>query len=50
MQRLAARAEPARWAALREEIERGFLATDQLNLDRKQALLGALFAIEAVAR
>jgi DNA polymerase III subunit delta' len=50
MQRLAACAEPARWAALREEMERGFLATDQLNLDRKQALLGALFAIEAVAR
>lgn len=50
MQRLAARADLARWAALRDEIDRGFASTDQLNLDRKQAMLGAFFAIEGMAR
>ena len=50
MQRLAAAGDPARWAALRAEIERGFASTDQLSLDRKQAMLGAFFAIEALAR
>ncbi len=49
MQRLAARADPARWAALREEIGQGFVTADQLNLDRKQAMLGAFLAIEALA-
>jgi len=49
MQRLAARADPARWAALREEIRQGFATADQLNLDRKQAMLGAFLAIEALA-
>jgi DNA polymerase III subunit delta' len=49
MQRLAARADPARWAALREEIGQGFATADQLNLDRKQAMLGAFFAIEKLA-
>ena len=50
MARLAAHADPARWAALRDEIERRFASTDQLNLDRKQAILGAFFAIEELAR
>jgi DNA polymerase-3 subunit delta' len=49
MQRLAARAEPARWAALREEIGHGFAAADRLNLDRKQAMLGAFLAIGELA-
>jgi DNA polymerase-3 subunit delta' len=49
MQRLAARADPARWAALREELGQGFATADQLNLDRKQAMLGAFLAIEALA-
>jgi DNA polymerase III subunit delta' len=49
MQRLAARADSARWAALREEIGQGFATADQLNLDRKQAMLGAFLAIEALA-
>jgi DNA polymerase III subunit delta' len=49
MQRLAARAEPARWAALRTEIGQRFAAVDDLNLDRKQALLGAFFAIAELA-
>ena len=38
-----------RWA-LREEIGQSFARTDDLNLDRKQAMLGAFFAIEALAR
>jgi DNA polymerase III subunit delta' len=50
MRRLAARANAARWATLRDDIERNFAATDQLNLDRKQAVLGVFFAIEELAR
>jgi DNA polymerase III subunit delta' len=48
--RLAARADAAHWARLREDIQSTFARTDQLNLDRKQALLGAFFAIEELAR
>jgi DNA polymerase III subunit delta' len=50
MQHLAKRADPARWAVLRGEIEQRFIAADDLNLDRKQAMLGAFFAIEELAR
>jgi DNA polymerase III subunit delta' len=50
MRRLAGRANAARWATLRDDIERNFAATDQLNLDRKQAMLGVFFAIEELAR
>jgi DNA polymerase III subunit delta' len=50
MRRIAALVAPACWARLREEIERGFASTDQLNLDRKQAMLGVFFAIEELAR
>jgi DNA polymerase-3 subunit delta' len=50
MQRLAACADPARWADLRDRIGRDFANTDQLNLDRKQAILGAFFAVEEMAR
>jgi DNA polymerase III subunit delta' len=50
MRRLAARADPARWAGLRAEIERNFVAADALNLDRKQAVLGAFFAIAEMSR
>jgi DNA polymerase-3 subunit delta' len=39
----------ARWAELRGGIERDFARTDALNLDRKQTVLGALFAIEAAS-
>ncbi len=49
MQRLAACADPARWADLRDRIDRSFANTDQLNLDRKQAVLGAFFALEEMA-
>jgi DNA polymerase-3 subunit delta' len=50
MRRLAACADPARWADLRDRIGRDFANTDQLNLDRKQAILGAFFAVEELAR
>jgi hypothetical protein len=50
MRHLSARADPARWAALRTEIDRDFADTDQLNLDRKQAIIGAFFAVEELAR
>jgi DNA polymerase-3 subunit delta' len=50
MQRLAARADLASWADLRNRIDRDFANTDQLNLDRKQAILGAFFAVEELAR
>jgi DNA polymerase III subunit delta' len=50
MQRLAARCDPARWAGLREEIGSSFATARELNLDRKQTMLGAFFAIDAMAR
>ena len=51
MRRLAARADPARWADLRErDRPRASPTPTQLNLDRKQAMLGAFFAIEELAR
>jgi DNA polymerase III subunit delta' len=50
MRHLATRADPARWAALRAEIDQRFVAADDLNLDRKQALLGAFFAVDELAR
>jgi DNA polymerase-3 subunit delta' len=49
MRRLG-RAGPARWASLRQEIEENFVAVRELNLDRKQAMLGAFFAIADAAR
>jgi DNA polymerase-3 subunit delta' len=50
MQHLAACADPARWADLRDRIGRDFANTDELNLDRKQAILGAFLALEELAR
>ncbi len=47
---LAAAASPACWAALQAKIAGDFAAAQELNLDRKQVLLGAFFAIEAAAR
>ena len=49
LRRLGSRAPAARWAALRGEIEESFARTDALNLDRKQTILGAFFAIERAA-
>jgi DNA polymerase-3 subunit delta' len=50
LQRLGHRAPAARWAELRDEIGRLFARTDALNLDKKQTILGAFFAIEGAAR
>jgi len=38
--------EAAGWASIRDDIGEEFARTDGLNLDRKQAILGAFFAIE----
>ena len=43
-------ADAARWASLRHEIEENFVAVRELNLDRKQAMLSAFFAIAEAAR
>jgi DNA polymerase III subunit delta' len=50
LHRLGARAPAARWAELREQVAAMFARGDALNLDRKQTILGAFFAIEQVAR
>ncbi|HZU91876.1 MAG TPA: DNA polymerase III subunit delta' [Stellaceae bacterium] len=50
MRRLMGGADPARWAHLVDELGRRFARTDGLNLDKKQALLGAVFAIARLAR
>ena len=49
LRRLGGRTPAARWAVLRAEIEESFARTDALNLDRKQTILGAFFAIERAA-
>lgn len=43
-------ARAARWAELREAIGQSFARTDALNLDRKQTILGAFFAIDGAVR
>ena len=50
LRRLGARAPAARWAELREQVAAIFARGDALNLDRKQTILGAFFAIERIAR
>jgi DNA polymerase-3 subunit delta' len=40
------RGEAARWARLRDEISGNFTRGDGLNLDRKQTIMSAFFAIE----
>ena len=49
LRRLGERAPAARWAELRDEIGRSFARTDALNLDKKQTILGAFFAIAGFA-
>ena len=44
--RAGARGEAAYWARLREGIADDFARTDGLNLDRKQTILSAFFAID----
>ncbi len=50
LRRLGARAPAARWVELREQVAASFARGDALNLDRKQTILGAFFAIERLAR
>lgn len=50
LHRLAVRAPAARWVELRERVAADFARGDALNLDRKQTILGAFFAIERLAR
>jgi DNA polymerase-3 subunit delta' len=50
VRQLGERAPAARWAELRDEICQSFVRTDALNLDRKQTILGAFFAIAGAAR
>jgi DNA polymerase-3 subunit delta' len=50
LRRLGDRAPAVRWVALREQVATLFARCDTLNLDRKQTILGAFFAIERVAR
>jgi DNA polymerase-3 subunit delta' len=38
--------EAARWARLRDDIANDFARADGLNLDRKQTILSAFFAID----
>jgi DNA polymerase-3 subunit delta' len=49
LRRLGSRVPAAGWAELREEVGQSFGRTDALNLDRKQTILGAFFAIERTA-
>ncbi|MBV9861708.1 MAG: DNA polymerase III subunit delta' [Alphaproteobacteria bacterium] len=49
MRRLSGPDRAPIWAGLRDEIARDFARTDELNLDRKQAILGAFFAIDRAA-
>ncbi len=49
LRRLGSRVPAAGWAELRDEIGQSFSRTDALNLDRKQTILGAFFAIERAA-
>lgn len=44
--RRGARGEANRWARVRAEIGEQFARTDGLNLDKKQTIMGAIFAIE----
>jgi DNA polymerase-3 subunit delta' len=44
------RAEAARWARVRTEIGDEFARADGLNLDKKQTIMSAFFAIEQAAR
>ena len=50
LRRLAQRAPARRWAELREEIAQSFQRTDDLNLDKKQTILSAFFAIAGAGR
>jgi DNA polymerase III subunit delta' len=48
--RIGERAAAARWAGLRDDVGELFARTDGLNLDRKQTILSAFFAVDDAAR
>jgi DNA polymerase III subunit delta' len=50
MGRLAARRSLDQWVEVWEKVMRLFAQADGLNLDRKQVVLGAFFALEGAAR
>jgi DNA polymerase III subunit delta' len=47
--RQGTRGEAARWARIRAELDDQFARTDGLNLDKKQTIMSAFFAIERAA-
>ncbi|MBX6322750.1 MAG: DNA polymerase III subunit delta', partial [Rhodospirillaceae bacterium] len=50
MRRLAGAARLDRWLELWEKTARLFAGAEELNLDRKQAWIGAILEIESLAR
>ncbi|MGD9615785.1 MAG: DNA polymerase III subunit delta' [Alphaproteobacteria bacterium] len=50
LHRLGAAASAVRWAELRAQVAAIFARGEALNLDRKQTILGAFFAVERIAR
>jgi DNA polymerase-3 subunit delta' len=50
MQRLASRRSLDQWVEVWEKVSRLFAQADGLNLERKQVVLGAFFALEGAAR
>ena len=50
MGRLAERRSLDQWVEVWEKVMRLFAQADGLNLDRKQVVLGAFFALEGAAR
>jgi DNA polymerase-3 subunit delta' len=50
MRRLVARRGLDQWVEVWENTTRLFAQADGLNLDRKQIVLGAFFALEGAAR
>ena len=50
MSRLAAGASLDRWVEVWEKVHLLFAQQDDLNLDRKQVVLGAFAALEGAAR
>ena len=47
---LAAKSDGSQWALVHQKIDRGFARLRGFNLDRKQAILAAFFAIEEAAQ
>jgi DNA polymerase III subunit delta' len=50
LRKLGVGSPPARWVCVRSAIEENFATSRELNLDRKQAMLSAFFAIAEATR